>query len=263
MPGINIDALKDAIKKGKKVVYQSQNSNRDSVPFFNLWKEESWNASKQQYEAFIRLVQKPGTAGFALRVMHNKVGYPGNDPKSFTCPKFLDPKAECVLCDVVEMAAKDPDFKNAFIDWPEKKDGIPVIKPKSVADIIQSIAPEQRLIFVVAEPKFMGDPNANPQLRGLQVWFVQKRTLIKKITDILNNFPDDHFTDPQNGTALMVTFSPKNPPLEMYNVMPYRVMPIDPSVAQSAPDAEMFTSKLRDESEMKAKLAEMLPGVEI
>ena len=263
MPGINIDALKDAIKKGKKVVYQSQNSNRESVPFFNLWKDVGYNASKQQYEAFVRLVHKPGTQGFALRVMHNKVGYPGHEPKSFTCPKFLDAKSECVLCDLVEMAAKDPEFKNAYIDWPEKKDGRPVLKPKSVYDIIQGIAPEQRLIFVVCEPKFMADPSAPNELKGLQVWFVQKRTLIKKITDILNNFPDDHFTDPENGTALMVTFSPKNPPLEMYNVMPYKVMPIDPTLVAQSPDPEMFTSKLRDSSEMMDKVREMLPGVEL
>jgi hypothetical protein len=258
---LNFDALREQIKKGKSVMYNNVNR-ENNVPYFNLWKQEGWNESAQQYEAFVRLVVKPGTQGFGFRVMHNRVGYPGKDPRSFACPKFLDSKSECVLCDAAALA-NDPDLKNQFIDWPEKKDGRPIIKPKSVADILAGIGPEQRLIFVVAEPKFLGNESAPKDLRGLQVWFVQKRTLVKKITDIMKNFPPDHFTDPKNGTALMVTFSPKNPPLEMYNVMPYRVMPISDELVNDAPDAETFTSKVRNSQEMMEKLREMLPGVDL
>lgn len=261
MSGLNFDALKDAIKKGKSVMYSST-PRENSTPFFNLWKDEGWNASKQQYEAFVRLVVKPGTQGFGFRVMHNKVGFPGKEPKSFVCPKFFNTADECILCDAVKLK-DDPDLQTQYIDWPERKDGMPILKPKSIADICATLAPEQRLIFVVCEPKFMGDPNAAQGLRGLQVWFVQKRTLVKKIMDIMKNFPPDHFTDPQNGTALMVTFSPKSPPLEMYNVMPYKVMPIDPAIVASAPDAETFTSKLRTNEDMLEKLKEMLPGVDL
>lgn len=260
---LNFDALRAATKKAKNVLYNnSGNAFENSTPFFNLWKQEGWNPSAGQYEAFIRIIVKPGTQGFGFRVMHNKVGYPGQEPKSFVCPKFIDPKNECVLCDAVALR-DDNDLKEHFLDWPGKKDGMPILLKKSVAEILNGIAPEQRLIFVVAEPKFFGKEEAPKDLRGLQVWFVQKRTLIKKIMDIMKNFPPDHFTDPLNGTALMVTFNPKNPPTEMYNVMPYRVMPIATDIVAAAPDAETFTSKLRSNEDMLAKLREMLPGVDI
>lgn len=261
--GLNLNALRDQIKKGKSVIY-SNSTRENSTPFFSLWKDEGWNSAENQYEAIVRLVVRPGTQGFGFRVMHKRVGYPGKDPKSFTCPKFMDPNAECVLCDAVALGNNpELDLKNQFIDWPERKDGVPVLKPKSVYDILQMIAPEQRLIFMVVEPKYLNNKNAKPALQGLQAWFVEKRTLIKKILDIMKHFPEHYFTDPENGASLMVTFKPKAPALEMYNVIPYRVEPVPVELVNSAPDAETFTSKVRNNQEMIDKLREMLPGVDL
>jgi len=256
---IDFDSLRNAVKAGKNIIYSK---GQGDVPFFELRKQEGWNPDEKRWEADIRLVVKSKTKGYGFRIIHPYVGWPGKDVKSFTCPKYIKPDNECVLCKAVELTDEE-DVQNTFIDFPGKRDGIPVIKRMSVADILKSIRPEQRLIFIVCEPAFLDNDQYDKKLRGIQVWFVQKRTLITRMLTMMSNFPPDHFSNPQHGASIRITFTKDAPALEMYQVMPYRVMPISHELCESAPDAESFTSKIRSNDEMLEKLREMLPGVDL
>ena len=255
----DVAKMTEAIKKGKRIIYSGTN---DKLLFFNVRKKESWDPSSDMFIATIRLLVKPGTAGFGYRVMHKSVGYPGKDPKSFVCHKFFDPDAECVLCNYYRLS-EDELLSTEMIDFPGKKDGIPCMDRVPITSVLGLLAPGPRMIFTVCEPEFMNNDLVRPELKGQQVWFVDKATLIHRLMEFIRQFPASYFADPKTGVALRVTFTPKNPPMTMHNVFPYMAIPIDPSLAMNATDPEKYTPKRVGNDVMLDKLRDMLPGVKL
>ena len=271
MPGIDLQKLRDTIKAGNKVVYA--NSNNSDTAFLDIRRKDNWNPTDKCYQTDIRVVMLPGTAGFAYRVMHPYVGYPGKSPKSFTCPKQLNGDAECILCEIYNLSTTDPDFENTRINFPSSKDGVPVIKATSLKEIINNIRPQPWLILTVVEPKWLdpkyesmedGDPQKpDKKLTGVQVFFAKKASLVSAIDKTMKNFPDDYFTDPKEGAMLRIIYTPDAAPAKKYDVMPYRVKSVPEELVKTAPDCEVFTTKIVSEDKMRDALQAMLPGIDL
>jgi hypothetical protein len=257
---IDVSRVKAAVKAGAKVIYSG---NRGDTRFFHMHIDEHWREREHIFRADLRVVMKDGSNGYGYAVVHKNVGWPGNDPKTFTCPKFYDTdtkKHECVLCAANALKNQD-DVKAMMMDFVEIRDGVAIKKEFSVADVLKELDPEPRMVLAVVEPEFLGNMDAPEELRGIQMWFIEKRTVIKKVTNLFDNFPDDYFTDPATGCALRLTFDRSKPPIDMWDCFNFRQMAVPDEIVAKTPDAAQFISAVKPKADMELKLSQMFPGI--
>jgi len=130
---IDVSRVKAAVKAGAKVIYSG---NRGDTRFFHMHIDEHWREREHIFRADLRVVMKDGSNGYGYAVVHKNVGWPGNDPKTFTCPKFYDTdtkKHECVLCAANALKNQD-DVKAMMMDFVEIRDGVAIKKVTNLFD---------------------------------------------------------------------------------------------------------------------------------
>src|ERR1019366_3126943 len=182
-------SLRAAVQVGNKQVYD----NSDDGGFLNLRKMDTFvggpDKSQHYYENDIRLLVKPGTEGYAYRIIHQQVGRPPNT-KVMTCPKCVvqnPDQVPCSVCELLALVGQNAELGGRMMDFPERVDGGKIaIKQKSMAAIVKDMAPTHLLLFSVVEPRFFGQEayKANPEYK-IQKFWANKRTITKGFFDLI------------------------------------------------------------------------------
>jgi hypothetical protein len=256
---MNVQGMRQSVQKGNVQVYDNE------AGFFSTRKPETYDAANSRYVAYFRIVAKPGTDGYAHRVVHEKVGRPPNT-HTYACPKFFSDTPDnvpCAICACLQMVGTHPEIGQYAMDFPIKKIGAlkPSIERVSVSDIVKPMQPTHLLCFTVIEPQFFGQPGAPKELQGfLKLWF-NKKSQIGRIQELFGQYEDDYFSDPATGHTLMQQFFPERFGREMYDLQVGPPFPIHESVALAAADPESFAPNPKNERDVKQALAVMIPGL--
>ena len=263
MGNVNIDlnALSAQMNATNSLTYGDSNRN-----FFSVQKPESWRQSDNSYHTHVRIVVKPGTGGVAHRVIHSQVGR-APDTKTIVCPKGLVAEAvrsatQCSVCEVLQFLAKNPVAGSTVVQGSVMVDGYPRIENKTLAELASVMRNKHLLLFNVIEPQFFGNPDFRPELQGHQVWWLTTKTVQNRVKELMSRYPAGYFTDPTQGRTFSISFYKERTGAAMYEVSEGPMFPVDPAVCQAAPDAQSFAPKSRNERDVKALLAAMLPGYE-
>jgi hypothetical protein len=255
----NISALKEAIQKGQSYLYKGD---REQIPFHDLRKPECLNDDKNRYESIVRIVVPEDSDGWAYRIMHPNVGHPDKEPKQFPCAKYLGDLAgkpqNCILCQVLDTVAADTTLAAKMVPWVKRKDGLPIKVKEPIGKIVSFMTPTPLLLLMLIEPQFVDDKTARPELRGLQKFWGNKKSMVNRLFKCLEDFGAPHFTDQKNGHCIKLTYTPTAAAKDMYDVIPMKdTYEIPKELQDKSVDPQLFAPKLKPEADVLKKLSEM------